>query len=163
MPFEFGGPPSQNKQGPSSGSGPLGKSGSSSPFGGSSCERGRSSSSSSTCGGFKNVPTYDGGSSSNMPVPFGGQESSDSLNQVDTRSRPVSRRPKMPRAASPGGLSAPDIPWSTIAMVVGVILIILFLWVNRNLISSFIQQIFSWVFMLLIIYVIIKIIFGRRR
>lgn len=82
---------------------------------------------------------------------------------LSTPVQPPQRRDTVRR---PHVRSAPresfSIPWNTLVPIIGVLCAILFLYLYRNEISAFLSQILSWVFTIVVIVLIFKLIFRRR-
>ena len=56
-----------------------------------------------------------------------------------------------------------EIPWNILLPILGVILILVFLYVFRNEITAFLSTLLSWVIVLIIVIAILKSLLGIRR
>lgn len=65
------------------------------------------------------------------------------------RNRPIQRREIV-------------VPWRAILIVVGILIIIAALWVNRDAITAFLSQILSWVITIIVIIFLVKLFIFRR-
>ncbi len=77
--------------------------------------------------------------------------------QPQRRSAP--KRPPVRRAPT----SSFSIPWNTVLPIIGIICVILFLYLFRSEISAFLSQILSWAITIIIIVLIFRWLFRRRR
>lgn len=74
------------------------------------------------------------------------------------------RVPRRPRVQHRSGFDLGNIPWGAILLVVGIIAVVAFLWIYREVITAFLMQVFTWIIMILIMILLCKwLIFGGRR
>ena len=142
MPFEFGGSPTPPKTpAPSSKSSPL------------------SGNSPSRTGGFADKPSVSSEKGNSLST-WSPSTSSDAFRSSGATGV---RGGSSPKASRGSGFSMPDIPWGIILTIIAAIGIIAFLWTYRAAIASFLYQVISWVVMIAIILVVLRLLlFGRR-
>lgn len=122
--------------------------------------------SSSSRGGFTDLPKLSGGGS-DVGGSYGGREAYPGGTNSSRRGGSGFRLTGRTRSGlgPRRSLAAPSIPWRAILLALLVVAAIALLWYFRYEITDFLTQVLSWVIIIVVVLVVLRIMFfgGRRR